>query len=54
MECVAPFTLKQDGSCCGTCTAPDHVVALDRHFLSAVPTRWTPSVTARPHSARVQ
>ena len=32
MECVAPFTLKADGSCCGTCFAPDHVVALDRHF----------------------
>jgi len=27
LECVAPLELKQDGTCCGYCWAPDHVVA---------------------------
>merc|ERR1719359_870319 len=27
-----PLDDQADGSCCGTCFAPDHVVALDRHF----------------------
>merc|ERR1719156_408825 len=26
LNCAAPFTAKQDGSCCPVCTAPDHVV----------------------------
>mmetsp|Transcript_57481 Transcript_57481/g.123520 ORF Transcript_57481/g.123520 Transcript_57481/m.123520 type:complete len:140 (-) Transcript_57481:72-491(-) len=30
-ECQAPFEKKEDGTCCGYCWAPDHVVGLDRH-----------------------
>merc|ERR1719198_1952581 len=29
--CPAPFELKVDGTCCGYCWAPDHVVGVDRH-----------------------
>mmetsp|Transcript_69758 Transcript_69758/g.202426 ORF Transcript_69758/g.202426 Transcript_69758/m.202426 type:complete len:147 (+) Transcript_69758:105-545(+) len=30
-SCPEPFELKVDGTCCGYCWAPDHVVAADRH-----------------------
>mmetsp|Transcript_72804 Transcript_72804/g.213373 ORF Transcript_72804/g.213373 Transcript_72804/m.213373 type:complete len:147 (+) Transcript_72804:73-513(+) len=32
-SCPAPFELKVDGTCCGYCWAPDHVVAADRHAV---------------------
>mmetsp|Transcript_141168 Transcript_141168/g.393417 ORF Transcript_141168/g.393417 Transcript_141168/m.393417 type:complete len:152 (-) Transcript_141168:205-660(-) len=32
-SCPAPFELKVDGTCCGYCWAPDHVVAADRHIV---------------------
>merc|ERR1719150_1400461 len=30
-SCPTPFELKDDGTCCGYCWAPDHIVPLDRH-----------------------
>merc|ERR1719217_112886 len=30
-ECPEPFELKVDGTCCGYCWAPDHMIAVDRH-----------------------
>mmetsp|Transcript_19141 Transcript_19141/g.45088 ORF Transcript_19141/g.45088 Transcript_19141/m.45088 type:complete len:153 (-) Transcript_19141:115-573(-) len=32
-ECPSPFELKVDGTCCGYCWAPDHVVGADRHVV---------------------
>merc|ERR1719191_947137 len=32
-SCPTPFELKVDGTCCGYCWAPDHVVAADRHAV---------------------
>mmetsp|Transcript_127427 Transcript_127427/g.271681 ORF Transcript_127427/g.271681 Transcript_127427/m.271681 type:complete len:147 (+) Transcript_127427:92-532(+) len=32
-SCPTPFELKVDGTCCGYCWAPDHVVAADRHVV---------------------
>mmetsp|Transcript_30669 Transcript_30669/g.95323 ORF Transcript_30669/g.95323 Transcript_30669/m.95323 type:complete len:147 (+) Transcript_30669:41-481(+) len=34
-SCPTPFELKVDGTCCGYCWAPDHVVAADRHVAVA-------------------
>merc|ERR1719473_69316 len=34
-ECSPPFELKTDNTCCGYCWAPDHVVAVDRHTVTA-------------------
>mmetsp|Transcript_101842 Transcript_101842/g.273443 ORF Transcript_101842/g.273443 Transcript_101842/m.273443 type:complete len:146 (-) Transcript_101842:146-583(-) len=34
-SCPAPFELKKDATCCGYCWAPDHVVAADRHVVTA-------------------
>merc|ERR1719359_704269 len=31
--CPSPFELKVDGTCCGYCWAPDHVVSADRHVV---------------------
>jgi len=33
-SCPSPFELKTDGTCCGYCWAPDHVVAADRHKVT--------------------
>merc|ERR1712217_679287 len=33
-SCPTPFELKVDGTCCGYCWAPDHVVAADRHVVT--------------------
>merc|ERR1719487_236501 len=34
-ECTPPFELKTDQTCCGYCWAPDHVIAVDRHSVTA-------------------
>mmetsp|Transcript_31679 Transcript_31679/g.94109 ORF Transcript_31679/g.94109 Transcript_31679/m.94109 type:complete len:146 (+) Transcript_31679:84-521(+) len=34
-SCPEPFELKTDGTCCGYCWAPDHVVPADRHVATA-------------------
>mmetsp|Transcript_3660 Transcript_3660/g.4969 ORF Transcript_3660/g.4969 Transcript_3660/m.4969 type:complete len:148 (-) Transcript_3660:84-527(-) len=33
-SCPSPFELKVDGTCCGYCWAPDHVIGVDRHGLT--------------------
>merc|ERR1719152_720524 len=34
-SCPEPFELKTDSTCCGYCWAPDHIVAADRHVVTA-------------------
>merc|ERR1719379_2930676 len=48
-SCPAPFELKTDGTCCGYCYAPDHVVPVDRHVK--VPYNATGNAVAQCDSA---
>ncbi len=33
-SCPSPLELKVDGTCCGYCWAPDHLVSADRHKVT--------------------
>merc|ERR1719387_1138075 len=48
-SCPTPFELKVDGTCCGYCWAPDHLIAVDRHV--AVPYNSTGNVVEQCDSA---
>merc|ERR1719394_1601279 len=46
--CPAPFELKVDGTCCGYCWAPDHVVAVNSTGFAVEQCEGAPSTCKGP------
>ena len=54
LACQAPFTAKQEGSCCPVCTAPDHIIPSEKAMTKEEAGAWydtlkTPNDKAPAH-----